>query len=156
VVSEEVAFNIVEGATAETLLLGNVYRPVQVPRHKAKRSAKVRNAFSPEKYLANSPALRKALEEVCPEYPAELLAYLLCIGSESFEFEPINQARIGTSPAWVQDPSHPSCDQCGKRMQLILQLPGTTISKKALHRGTFYLFGCTRHPDQITSLGQFT
>lgn len=156
VVSKEVVFQIVEAATVETSLLGNVYRPVQVPRHQAKRSAKVRNAFSPEKYVANSPPLYEALKEVCPEYPVELLAYLLCIGRESGDFEPIDQARIGTSPAWVQDPEHPSCDKCSKRMELVLQLPGTTISEKAFHRGTFYLFGCARHPDQTVSLGQFT
>lgn len=156
VASREVVFKIVEAATVETSLLGNVYRPVQVPRHQAKRSAKVRNAFSPEKYIADSPALHEALGEVCPEYPAELLAYLLCIGRESCEFEPMDQARIGTSPAWVQDPQHPSCDKCGKPMVLVLQLPGTTISEKAFHRGTFYLFGCARHPDQTASLGQFT
>jgi hypothetical protein len=154
--SKEVAFNIVEAATVETSLLGKVYRPIQVPRHQAKRSAKGRNAFSPERYVANSPALCEALVEVCPEYPTELLAYLLCIGRESFEFEPIDQARIGTTPAWAQDPEHPSCDKCGKRMSLVLQLPGTAISEKAFHRGTFYLFGCTMHPDQTASLGQFT
>jgi hypothetical protein len=154
--SKEVAFKIVDESTAEPSLLGNVYRPVQVPRHQAKRSAKARNGFAPERYVANSPALIDALREVCSEYPTELLAYLLCIGAASFEFESIDQARIGTSPAWVQEPEHPTCGTCRMRMVLVLQLPGTTISQSALHRGTYYLFGCTKHPDQTTSLGQFT
>lgn len=41
-------------------------------------------------------------------------------------------------------------------VQLVLQLPGTVISSKSFHRGTFYLFGCARHPEQTKSLGQFT
>lgn len=155
-VSKDVRFQVVEATTTEPSLLGKVCRPVQVPRHQAKRSTKARNTFSPEKYVASSPELNEALRAVCPKYPTELLSYLLCIGRASFEFEPIDQARIGTSPAWVQDPEHQVCDRCAKRMGLVLQLPGTAISEKAFRRGTFYLFGCFTHPDQTKTFGQFT
>lgn len=92
----------------------------------------------------------------CPENPHGLLAYLLCAGRESYEFEPIDQARVGTSPSWVQDPQHQLCPQCQRRMSLILQLPGTLLSHQAYHRGTFFLFGCPTHPTETSSLGQFT
>jgi hypothetical protein len=154
--SSEVQFQFVDAAAVEPSLLGHVYRAVQVPRHQSHGSAKARNTFAPQKYVASSENLHAALKEVCPAYPTDLLSYLLCVGRANFEFEPIDQARIGTSPAWVQDPDHPVCKECGKRMALVLQMPGTTISKKAFQRGTFYLFGCVDHPDQTKSLGQFT
>jgi hypothetical protein len=155
-VSKEVDFQFVEADVLEPTLLGHVYRPVRVPRHQTKEGVKERNTFSPERYFGSSTALVAALEAVCPEHPQELLSYLLCIGRNSFEFEPIDQARIGTSPAWVQDPEHQTCEECKKRMQLVLQLPGTVLSKKAFHRGTFYLFGCLSHPHRTKTLGQFT
>ena len=155
-VSKTIEFQFVHADVAEPTLLGQVYRPVRVPRHQAKASAKERNTFSPELYVNNNAALVAALEAVCPEYPSDLLSYLLCIGRNSFEFEPIDQARIGTSPAWVQDPEHQTCEECKKRMQLVLQLPGSVLSKKAFHRGTFYLFGCPSHPHRTKTLGQFT
>lgn len=155
-VSKQVELALVEAATDKPMLLGRVYRAVRVPRHETRGSAKGRNTFSPDRYVANGPGLPAALKAVCPRYPTELLSYLLCVGRESFEFEPIDQARIGTSAAWVQDPEHPICDECKKRMRLVMQLPGTVLSKKAFHRGTFYLFGCATHPGHTKTLGQFT
>lgn len=155
-VSKVVDLRFVQAEVREPTLLGHVYRPVRVPRHETKGSAKERNTFSPERYMAGNAALLAALQVVCPEYPRELLSYLLCAGRNSFEFEPIDQARIGTSPAWVQDPEHQLCEECSKRMQLVLQLPGTVLSKNAFHRGTFYLFGCASHPHRTSTLGQFT
>jgi hypothetical protein len=154
--SREVQFQFVDEAAVEPSFLGRVYRPVLVPRHQTKGAAKERNTFSPAKYVAKSPELREVLETVCGKYSVELLSYLLCVGRASFEFEPIDQARIGTSPAWVQDPEYQTCDQCNKRMCLVLQLPGTVFSELAFHRGTFYLFGCLTHPGQTKTLGQFT
>lgn len=155
-VSKDVDFQFVQADVVEPTLLGHVYRLVRVPRHQTKGSAKERNTFSPERYVGGSPALVSALEVVCPEYPQELLSYLLCVGRNSFEFEPIDQARIGTGPAWVQDPAHQTCEECKKRMKLVLQLPGTVLSEKAFHRGTFYLFGCVSHPHRTKTIGQFT
>lgn len=155
-VATEVKFQFVDSAVAAPCLLGHVYRLVQVPRRKIKNSAKERNTFSPGRLAAGSIELSEALGVVCPKYPLELLSYLLCVGRASFEFEPIDQGRIGTSPAWVQDPEHQTCEECNKRMHLVLQLPGTVLSTKAFHRGTFYLFGCLIHPHRTKTLGQFT
>jgi hypothetical protein len=154
-ISKEVEYRFIKPAPGEPSLLGKVVRPVRVPRHRSGQAGKARNVFAPDKYLAGAPGLRAALAEVCPAYPAELLSYLLCIGRESHEFESIDQARIGTSAAWVQAPEHQSCGECGKRMALILQLPGAAISRKHLHEGTFYLFGCPTHPEQTSSVAQF-
>lgn len=153
---KDVEFQFVEVPATEPSLLGQIYRPVLVPRFPTKNAARQRNVFSPGNYIVRSPELLAELRTACVDYPYELLSYLLCAGRESFEFEPIDQARIGTSAAWVQDPEHQTCDQCRKRMQLILQLPGTVISEKSFHRGTFFLFGCPRHPHLIKHLGQFT
>jgi len=155
-VSNGVDFRFVTSTASEPTLLGCVYRPVRVPRHRTNSSGKERNTFAPERYVASSAELLTALTVMCPRYPTELLSYLLCVGRESFEFEPMDQARIGTSPAWVQSAEHQTCDECHQRMQLVLQLPGTVISSKSFHRGTFYLFGCAKHPEQTKSLGQFT
>ncbi|MDR0735637.1 MAG: hypothetical protein LBF51_02175 [Zoogloeaceae bacterium] len=145
---KEVEFHFVDARVSAPTLLGRAYRIVPVPRHKG------RNIFSPRRLIQNIPALRPALSAVCPAYPEDLLSYLLCAGSASFEFDPINQARIGLAPAWIQSPEKPRCDQCGKPMRLILQLPGTVIHEKLFHNGTFYLFGCPEHPRQTRSVGQ--
>jgi hypothetical protein len=151
--AKEVSFRRLHDAAAFTGLGGRRYRYVAVPRQ-ATKSGKHRNVFDPARYLEQSPALRDAVVAACPEYPAQLLSFLLC--DRNIEFEPINQPRIGTSPAWVQDPEFQSCDTCGKRMALVIQLPGTLVHPKAFHRGTFFLFGCKAHPEQLKTLGQFT
>lgn len=154
--TDDVAFRFVDGPPAQPSLSGKVCRLLQVPRHLAAGSGKERNAFAPEKYLAASTELREALRQLCPKNPKELLAYLLCAGgAESGSFEPIDQVRIGASPAWAQEPAHQDCGVCGKRMALILQLPGATIGKD-FHSGVFYLFGCIRHPDQLKRVVQHT
>jgi hypothetical protein len=126
-----------------------------VPRTRLK-SGKLRNLFSPKRYLSGTPELTRALREVCPAHPGELLCYLLCVGQESFEFEPIDQARVGTVPAWVQDAEWPTCPQCRRRMSVILQIPGTLLWPKPSPRGTFYWFGCKRHPERTETVAQFT
>lgn len=149
-----VAFRFGPSATAEPVMRGQVYRVVAVPRHLTK-SGKVRNQFSPRKYVTSSPQLLHALTAVCPRYPADLLAYLLAAGAETFEFDPIDQARIGGSPSWVQGAEFPECDECRKRMSLILQLPGALLPGKPLAEGTFFFFGCVKHPDKTKTVAQF-
>lgn len=154
-VERDVKFRFADESVGCTRLLGKEYRAVAVPRSRTK-TGKLRNTFSPQRYISESSGLREKLTAVCPRYPEELLSYLLCAGRESFEFEPIDQARIGTSAAWVQDPEFKYCPLCKRRMSLIIQLPGTLAHRKAFHRGTFFLFGCATHPDQTASSGQFT
>jgi hypothetical protein len=154
-VERDVQFHFLGGAGQGIRLLGRKYRPVAVPRIRLK-SGKARNQFDPKRYLKGNPLLRETLWTVCPRYPDDLLSYLLCAATASFEFEPINQGRIGTSAAWVQDPEHQQCDQCRKRMTLIIQLPGTLLHKKEFQRGTFYFFGCKSHPDRTATVAQFT
>lgn len=151
----EVRFHFVDSRGRGIRLLGRKYRPVAVPRIRLK-SGKTRNQFDPKRCLKRNPLLREKLLAVCPRYPDDLLPYLLCAGRSSFEFEPIDQGRIGTTAAWVQDPEPQHCDRCRKRMMLIMQLPGTLLHKKAFHRGTFYLFGCKDHPDRTATVAQFT
>jgi hypothetical protein len=153
-VASEVAFRLAGSAAPEPVLRGQVYRVVPVPRHLTK-SGKARNQFSPSKYLAGNPQLLSALSAVCPEYPAELLAYLLAAGAETFEFDPMFQARIGGSPSWVQDAEFPECSECRKRMSLILQLPGALLPGKPMAEGTFFFFGCVNHPDKTKTVAQF-
>lgn len=154
--ARRVEFRFVNSTTLEPSFLGQIYRLVRIPRSKQKRSGKLRNTFMPERYVANSAPLLAALSQVCTTYPRELLAYLLCVGRDSFEFEPSDQARIGASPAWVQNLECQSCDICHKRMVLVVQLPGAILGNKALREGTVYLFGCSAHPDQTKIVEQFT
>jgi len=153
--NDEPALRFCDRNTAEPVLRGKIFRLVPIPRHKTK-TGKSRNQFSPASYLSDNPRLLDALKAVCPGYPAELLSYLLASGLETFEFDPMFQARVGGSPSWVQDAEFQSCDICKKRMNLILQLPGSMLPGKAMPRGTFFFFGCPTHPDQIKSVAQFT
>jgi hypothetical protein len=154
-VGRDVQFRFLDASVQGTQLLGLKYRPVAVPRLTLK-SGETRNQFAPSQYLKGNEELREKLKRICPSYPLELLSYLLCAGRESFEFEPFDQGRIGTSAAWIQDPEFQYCDQCNKRMVLILQVPGALLDKKAYNPGTFYLFGCKNHPDRTRAVNQFT
>lgn len=149
-------FKFSNESISEPSLFGQVYHPLKVPRHAKDPLGKQRNSFRPSDYINRSPALLEALSLICPRYPAELLSYLLCVGGENFMFESINQLRIGTTPAWVQDSEVAKCDYCNNRMILVLQIPGILLMSKELQRGTFYLFGCAKHPQHIKSIGQFT
>jgi hypothetical protein len=153
--AQDVQFRASETTGSGIRLLGRVYRPVAVPREKL-ASGKERNRFNPRLYVRSSSILRDSLVRICPEHPEDLLSYLLCAGQDSFEFEPINQARIGTSAAWIQDPEFQYCDQCRKRMILVLQIPGTLVHRKAFHSATFYLLGCKSHPDRTASVKQYS
>ena len=150
----DVAFRFRPSTTAEPIIRGQAYRVVPVPRHLTK-SGKARNQFSPRKYVASSLELSRALTVVCPRYPADLLTYLLAAGAETFEWDPIDQARIGGSPSWVQDAEFPECAECRKRMSLILQLPGALLPGKPLPEGTFFFFACVKHPDNTRTVAQF-
>jgi hypothetical protein len=104
--------------------------------------------------LKLQPELASALADICKGHPLETLSAVLCDGR--IEFEPIDQPRIGTSAAWVQQPEWQYCDSCRKRMKLILQLPGSCIGQKQYREGTLYLFGCGNHPLEIKSVVQFS
>ncbi len=153
--SAGVSFRRASSTTPEPVLRGQVYRIVPVPRNLTK-TGKERNQFSPDKYVKDNPRLMSALAAVCPEYPTDLLAYLLAAGAETFEFDPIFQARVGGSPAWVQDAEFPVCTECGKRMSLVLQLPGALLPGKPMPDGTLYLFGCIKHPAQTKTVTQLS
>jgi hypothetical protein len=151
----EVQFHFVMPTVDRITLLGNVYRYVRVPRGRSERAAGVaRNWYSPARYVRASAPLLAALVEVCPRYPKHLLEYLLCVGRESFEFEKVDQARVGGTPAWVQRPGAPGCGTCGKPMQLILQIPGPLLGSAAFRSATFYFLGCGAHPEKTRSLRQ--
>jgi len=137
----------------KTQLFGRTFRYVGVPRERTK-SGKVRNMFDPNRCLRASPDLKAAVERIYPDNSAELLSYLLCDGR--IEFDPIDQARVGTSPAWVQSPELRSCGKCKKRMVLVLQIPGSLLHQKRFREGTFFLFGCRNHPDELVTVGQYS
>jgi len=151
----DVQFRFSSSTTPEPALRGVIYRIIPVPRIRTK-GGKERNQFAPSRYVANSPKLLSALSAICPSYPSDLLAYLLMAGAETFEFDPMFQARIGGQPSWVQDAEFPQCDDCKKRMSLVLQLPGTMLPGKPLASGTFYFFACAKHPDKTKTVGQFS
>lgn len=150
----DIVFRFTTSPASEPVLRGQVYRTVPVPRHMTK-SGKARNQFSPRKYVASDPSLLNALAAVCPAFPGDLLAYLLAAGGETFEFDPMFQARIGGSPSWVQDAEFPECNECRKRMTLVLQLPGAILPGKPLAEATLYFFACVKHPDRTKTVSQF-
>src|SRR5262245_33351502 len=130
-VGDDVEFRLLSSGPSEPVLRGHIYRLVPVPRQLTK-SGKARNQLAPTKYVAGDPGLLGALRAISPRYPVELLAYLLASGAETFEFDSINQARVGGSPAWVQDAAFPECDKCRKRMDMILQVPGSMLAGKPM------------------------
>jgi len=151
----EVKFKLSNSLMPQPVLKGRCYRLVAVPR-KLGKSGKIRNQFSPSAYLAQDPNLLESLSLVCAKYPAGLLGYLLAVGAETFEFDSINQARVGGSPAWVQGAEFPVCSVCRKRMSMIVQLPGVLLPGKPSENSTFYFFGCALHQDMVATIEQST
>jgi hypothetical protein len=150
---EAAPFAFMATAASTTQLAGRVFRPVRVPRRRGK-SGKVRSVLAPSRLASGNEPLLAALRAVCPEHPVDLLSHLLMAGADTFEFEPIDQARIGGSPAWVQDPEWPKCESCGATMALILQLPGSLLSPNRSE--TLYWLGCRQHPDTTKAVTQRT
>ena len=153
-VSDDISFRLVPGSEEGAGFLGRSYRILAVPRFRTK-TGKLRNKFTPEQYVTLSDDLRRVLIRLCPRFPTELLAYLLCSGNDSFEFDDDMQARIGTSAAWVQSADFQHCDLCKRRMALVIQVPGTMLHPKKFQEGVFYLFGCKQHPEELKTVMQF-
>jgi hypothetical protein len=151
---EEVTFVLVESAALEPRLKGCVYRTVARPPITEDDEQNVATLLV--RFVGEHPTLKTALSAVCPEYPAQLLQYLLGPGVESYELDPINEIQLGGSPAWVQDEEFPICRQCQKQLTLILQVPGTLLPGTAVPRGTFFFFGCSEHTDETKTIAQYT
>jgi len=149
----DLSFSFADGNGRETILCGRKYSFLPIPRERT-RTGKLRNIFDPSRYLKLQPELEGALADICPDCPRETLSALVCNGR--IEFEPIDQLRIGTSAAWVQTPEWQTCDQCKKRLVLILQLPGSSTGRKELREGTIYLFGCVAHLKDTKQVVQFS
>jgi hypothetical protein len=151
---DEPSFALADDGVTEAVLAGAVFRILAVPRHQTKTGTS-RNTFAPSSYLKGNAALLEALRAVDARHPAELLAYLLSAGRDSFEFDAMFQARIGGSASWVQGPVFLSCATCRKRLQLGLQLPGSLLPGKPRPSATYYLFGCANHPDELQTVEQY-
>jgi hypothetical protein len=152
---DELAVALVEKNEPESVLAGRLVRPVPVPRFRG-RSGKVRNLFHPQALIRKSSALADALRAICPRHPAELLAFLLCPGGWSHEFEPIEQIRLGTPPVWIQGPVSRTCPRCKERMRVALQLPGFPLREKTWADTTFYVLACPEHPEELQVVRQMT
>jgi hypothetical protein len=152
--ADKVEFSLSDATITEPAIAGKVFRILAVPREQTK-TGKSHDQFSPKNYVEGNPDLMNALRNICPRFPEELLAFLLSVGHNSFEFDPVHQARVGGSPAWFQNAELPNCDQCRKRMVLLLQLPGTLVPGKANTRAWFYLFGCVKHPEETKVVVQY-
>jgi len=152
---DDVQFSFTTGDIEHIQLNGDIYCAVKVPRKKT-TSGNYRNDYMPGKYIAKNAALKEKLRNLCDAHPEDLLAYLLASGADSFEFDSINQARIGTSASWLQNPEYQYCDDCRRRMDLVVQLPGTLVSTKGYNEGTFFWFGCKKHPENLKLISQLT
>lgn len=147
-------FSLSEGSTDCTHTGGRVYRYVPVPRIKTK-SGKLRNVFSLPRFVDLNSELLPALADICEKHPMETLSAILWNG-ELDPPEPVDQLRIGTSAAWMQEPEWQYCGKCRKRMRLIVQVPGPCTGEKRLQESTLYLFGCNDHPNETKSVAQFS
>lgn len=153
--AEPVVFHFRELQDAGTCLGGWIYLPVAVPC-RVTATGSIRSCFSPNRYVAENAALNKELSVICSRYPQELLSYLLCIGTENVRYEPMDQARIGGEPAWMQTPETPYlCEYCQQSLALILQLPGSVLGVPHYHEATFYWLGCQQHSDHTRLVTQY-
>lgn len=153
--AEPVVFHFRESQDVETCLEGRIYLPVAVPC-RVTATGDIRSCFSPGRYVTENTALNKELSDVCPNFPQELLSYLLCVGTENVRFEPMDQARIGSEPAWMQTPEAPFlCEYCQQPLTLILQLPGSVLGVSHYHEATFYWLGCLQHTDHTQLVTQY-
>lgn len=144
------------GATDETrsTLGGKTYRPLRLPKRRSKSGKSARNIYAPSALLRALPDLKPALSAICPQHPDDALTYLLGPGSESYEYEPIDQCRIASGVAWIQEPEVPNCTHCNARMVFIAQIPGIMLSPR-LGESSFYIFGCPVHDTNLSCVEQY-
>lgn len=111
---------------------------LKVPYFRAGGAAKrATSIFSVPRYLQMSTELSDCMATLFPRDPERLLSNLLR-----------GDNRIGLSPQWVQVARFHKCPICRKSMRLVLQIDGMEFGGR-LGEGEFYLFGCTRHPEQL-------
>ena len=152
---DELSLRLAPSEPSAAQLNGRTYRLVRVPQNRT-AAGKPRRVYVPERYTAANTELLHALRSIEPNYPFELLSYLLCAGHESFEFDSVDQARINGSPAWMQGGEFPLCNKCRRRLRFMIQIPGTMLRAKRLREATVYVFGCVAHPDMTKVLSQFS
>lgn len=140
-----------EGRSA---LGGKLFRPLRLPARRGKSGKSARNIYASSALLRMLPDLQPALSDICPQYPADTLTYLLGSGSESYEYEPIDQCRIASGIAWIQEPEVPRCADCVAPPAFIVQIPGMMLSPR-LGEGNFYIFGCRTHVTNLMCVTQF-
>lgn len=119
---------------------GELIEPVllKVPCFRAEGNAKKPTSiFSAKRYLTMSDELRTHLATIFPRDTERLLGRLLQ-----------NSARIGLSPVWAQSARFHKCPICRKPMRLIVQIDGMVFGRR-FAEGLFYLFGCSRHPEEL-------
>lgn len=154
-VGETVALDFTEVGQPSTHLAGKTYQPVCVPCRQAPTGA-FRNCFSPGRFLADNEVLQQALTDICQRYPRQLLAYLLCIGTENVHYEAVDQARLGGEAAWMRTPNETAlCPHCAQPLRLILQLPGSVLGDARHHEATLYWLGCGEHEDHTELIAQY-
>lgn len=145
---------IKENNAEQTQLGGRVYVSIPVPSF-TDESGRGYMQYSPYKWLGQSEALTHAVAQISSSQAEKILSYLVTPAKEDFAYEPAYQVRIGDGISWVQKPVKPTCEVCGERMSFILQCPGSLLNNKDTQQATFYLFGCTDHPDQTECVTQY-
>jgi len=117
-----------------------------VPKIKLK-NGKSQYMWSPDRYLSKSRKLRSYFSELNQPDQSEAL------------YRIIEKAiKINGGLSWVQNAEFPNCSICKKRMKFILQLSGLHFSKNKkydIHESEIYVFGCTKHTDEIKPVIQF-
>ena len=129
----------------QSILGGEKFVLIKIPSVEARPGQYV-DLYLPNRYINVNPDLLSKLKSLCPQYPEQFLAHLLCPGTHGYEFEPTDQIRIGNGISWVKSRELFYCGICEKKMSLILQMPGNVIDATQFRNEVIYLFGCRDHP----------
>ena len=122
------------------------FKELSIPRIKLK-NGKLQNVWSAQRYINFSEKLQTLLSAIPKEDQSLGLEYIL--GST---------VRVRGGIEWVQSAEHPKCSICNGKMEFLLQVTGTWFPKTVdfdIHESTIYVFGCTKHEDNIQKVIQF-
>jgi hypothetical protein len=125
------------------------YLPILVPRIKMK-NGKMQNTWSSKNLLSRNPKLKSYINSLIKEQQVDLLTSIICDRPIlNNHYEPIFQVRIGSGISWIQGPQYPKCNTCKKKMNFIFNLPGDISGKKGYGEFVYYIFSCSKHPDNL-------
>jgi hypothetical protein len=101
----------------------------------------------PPRLCDEFPEITVPLEPYTKDF-AGVLAQILRPNVYAYSLDAPEIAYIGGDPMLIQNPHHPTCDECGKVMRFLFQFGEIVPDVQMADAGVFYVYGCDDHPQR--------